>query len=119
MNDDVIFDLIQNQRIRRVAIEAGVASRKASDSNRRVLDLEQQVGRLSLVCQGLWEIIRDRLQVPQHEVVAKLREIDLRDGRSDGQYRPSGTTCARCHRVSNAKHLRCIYCGEEFEIVPG
>jgi uncharacterized OB-fold protein len=57
------------------------------------------------------EIIRDHLGVSGEVIEAKIREIDLRDGKLDGTYRPLAKTCKDCGRVSGPMSATCRYCG--------
>jgi hypothetical protein len=62
------------------------------------------------------EIVRDKLKLSEQEIEAKLAEIDLRDGRLDGQSRPpvgssSVARCPDCHRPNAASRRQCLYCG--------
>ena len=62
--------------------------------------LEQQVGRLALASIAMAEILRDHLGISGEVIEAKIHEIDLRDGKLDGMFRPSAKTCKECGRVS-------------------
>lgn len=81
----------------------------------RVRDLEHQVGRLSLMCQALWELLRERAKLSDEQLQERAKEIDLRDGVADGAISGGAVRCPSCGRVSNQKHYRCLYCGQEFE----
>ena len=78
--------------------------------------LEDKVDSLSLTCQALWEILRDRTKLTEEELLAKISEIDMRDGRADGKMGAKGGPCSKCGRVLNKRHLRCLYCGEHNEM---
>ena len=78
-------------------------------------ELRQQVGRLRLTNQALWELLRDRLSLSDEDLVNKIHEVDVRDGHADGQLTEGGLRCPNCGRVSNAKHGKCLYCGQGFE----
>jgi hypothetical protein len=45
------------------------------------------------------------------QIEAKIREIDLRDGKLDGTFRPPAKTCKECGRVSSPMSATCLYCG--------
>lgn len=87
--------------------DAGLAS--------RVQILEEQLGRLRLVNQALWELLRDQAGLDRYVLERKIEEIDARDGRVDGRMSEIGLKCPQCGRVSNSKHGKCLYCGLEFE----
>lgn len=81
----------------------------------QIRELEHAIGRLSLMNQALWEIIRDRLQVSEENFEALVKEIDLRDGVPDGKITQTAMQCPTCHRVSSSRHWKCLYCGQLFE----
>ncbi|GMW00980.1 MAG: hypothetical protein AMXMBFR84_21170 [Candidatus Hydrogenedentota bacterium] len=78
-------------------------------------ELQHQVQRLMLLNQALWELLREKLNVTDAELEQKAAEIDLRDGVQDGRLTEVGMRCPSCNRVSNSKHWKCLYCGQEFE----
>lgn len=80
-----------------------------------VKDLSQDVARLALLNQALWEILRKKLQLSDEELEQMAREIDLRDGREDGQMTSQAVQCPSCRRINNSKRAKCLYCGQLFE----
>ena len=81
----------------------------------RLGQLEGALSRQLLVSQALWEILRERLEITEEELLAKIREVDLRDGSLDGRMSPQVTTCPQCGHKINTKHTRCIYCGTDIQ----
>lgn len=81
----------------------------------RVRDLEYHIRRLSLLNQALWELLRERAKLTDAELERMVREIDLRDGVEDGAITETPVECPTCGRVSNSKHWKCMYCGQDFE----
>ncbi|MCA3006104.1 MAG: hypothetical protein IOD15_12205 [Phycisphaerales bacterium] len=74
-------------------------------------ELEQRVDRLTLLNAALWELLRDRAKLTEADLVNKVQEIDLRDGRSDGRIRSTPKVCDACGRTISSRHQRCLYCG--------
>ena len=87
----------------------------ALESMESVKELRHQVERLSLLNQALWELIRGKAGLTDADLERMANEIDLRDGVADGKIGGGAVACPTCHRVSNAKHFKCLYCGELFE----
>jgi hypothetical protein len=79
----------------------------------RIHKLERGIGRLALISQALWELVRDRTGISEAELADKIQEVDLRDGTLDGAFTARVSKCPKCARVVNSKRSRCIYCGEE------
>ncbi|HRI86683.1 MAG TPA: hypothetical protein PLJ47_11565 [Candidatus Hydrogenedentes bacterium] len=88
---------------------------KGDDLRMKVRDLEHEMGRLKLLNQALWELLRDKVKVTDAELEARIRELDLRDGVADGRMTEVALKCPTCERVSSSKHWKCLYCGQEFE----
>jgi len=82
---------------------------------RRANELEERVARLQLLTQALWELVRDRFEVADEDLMELAYEIDVRDGVEDGQLSIVQLRCPSCGQVSSSKHWRCLYCGCEFE----
>ena len=79
----------------------------------RVRVLEQQCERLTLAAMAMAEILRDRMGVTEYEIEAKIKEIDLRDGRLDGKLspKPDSEPCQKCGQTNAAIRRHCLYCG--------
>lgn len=90
------------------AAEAKVSAQQYSD---RVRELEFALGRTTLACQALWELVRERVGLTEDELLAKMTEVDLRDGVQDGRMSPTVIACPQCGKPSNTKNTRCMYCG--------
>lgn len=91
------------------------AVQAANEARSALIDLEHQVARLSLLNQALWELIRDRLHLTDADLERMAHDVDLRDGRQDGQISATAVRCPTCGRVNNSKHAKCLYCGQLFE----
>lgn len=106
-----IFDGYQYGRIQEAKNEAIDAKVRADQAVDRLRDLEATVNRTALVCQAMWELLRERVGITEAELLAKIKEVDLRDGAADGRMRPMAVNCPKCGKPSNTKHSQCIYCG--------
>lgn len=112
--DDLFWEVHQQRAMGRASAEAAEASRRAAGAADRVVQLEADVDRLLLITRTLWETLRTMQGVDEGQLVEKLREIDLRDGRLDGRLaRPGPQHCTQCRRTLNRRHVQCIYCGSE------
>lgn len=95
--------------------ELAEVRQNAQGQARAVKELERHIGRLSLLNQALWELLRERLNLTDAELQAKVNEIDLRDGVQDGAITSGPLQCPKCGRISNSRYAKCLYCGLEFE----
>ena len=76
-----------------------------------VARLSRHVGRLSLCCQAMWELIRDNTNLSEEDLTAKISEIDLRDGREDDRMGTRVFKCPNCGHRTNTTRENCIMCG--------
>ena len=81
----------------------------------RVKDLDEQVARLRLFNQALWEMLCEKHGLSKTDLEQRILEIDGRDGRVDGRMGEVPLQCPQCGRVSNSRRGKCIYCSLEFE----
>lgn len=97
------------------AADAQRAATQARDAEQRVKALEHSLAKTMLICESLWEILRDRVGVSDEILFEKIREVDLRDGVLDGKNQTKPTECPSCDRRLSNRHARCLYCGYAFE----
>jgi hypothetical protein len=95
--------------------ELALARQQTQNLESYIRELQHDVGRLSLLNQALWELIRGRLNLTDADLERMASEIDLRDGVEDGAMTHGPLQCPACGRISNSKHWKCLYCGQEFE----
>jgi ribosomal protein S27AE len=79
-----------------------------SDDARRLSD---RIDRLQLVCMALWELIEEKTSLTSEELAAKVKELDLADGKADGKVSRTVKNCTKCGRAMSPRHQRCLYCG--------
>lgn len=105
------WDLHQQRRIDEQESKLDKAERKNVSAESRVGRLEERLERLLLVNAALWELARGRLGLTEDDLIAKVSEIDLRDGAADGKRSAMPRACRHCKRVNAAVHAHCLYCG--------
>jgi hypothetical protein len=98
------------------ANDARAAARTAKTE---VEDLRGDVERLLLVTEALWRIVRERLEFTDADLVKRIHEVDLEDGKLDGR---KGTTpvrdCPHCQRKLLKHRPVCFYCGKPVDFLP-
>lgn len=90
------------------------ASRARADADRslyRVAELEAKVEHMALACQAMWELLQERTKLTDEDLMTKIEEIDLRDGRRDGRMSGSAHNCGQCGRKTSGRRKACMYCG--------
>jgi ribosomal protein S27AE len=84
----------------------------ATRAERECNNLEDRLDKLLLACTALWELLRDRTDLTEDDLLAKVQEVDLRDGQADGKITKTVKKCPRCGRTMSPRHGECLYCGE-------
>ena len=108
---DFLFDVYQQGKINEAQQQAARAANKADRFADDIKSLERRLDRMTLATQALWEMLRDAGHLAEDALLAKMQEIDLRDGSADGKITRTITVCPQCGRNSNSKRLECLYCG--------
>lgn len=101
------------QRTKEAKADAAQALTEANRHERYIEQLENRLARTTLACQALWELLKTRLGLTEEELLAKMDEIDERDGVKDGKMSPTVCLCGACGRKVNSISPRCMYCGAE------
>lgn len=89
------------------------AAGKAQEAINDVAYIELRMDRLSLVCMALWELLKERTNLTEEDLLNRVRDIDLRDGQLDGKLKKGIKRCPKCDRVMSPRHAKCLYCGAE------
>ena len=96
--------------------EAITRSRHADTRSRiteaDVQQLESRLDALALGCQAMWELLAAATDLTNDDILNRMQEIDLRDGKLDGKIGSHVVRCSACDRPSNARRPQCLYCGE-------
>ncbi len=95
------------------------ASSAANAALSKMEMMQADLERLLMITEALWLIIKENNLVSDDELVAKIREVDLRDGRLDGRVaKQNNPDCPKCGRTVIGKHPVCLYCGSPVERDP-
>lgn len=99
-----------------VAREAGMAANRASatanQARSQVELMQADIEKLLMITEALWSILRDEHGYSDDQLVQKVQEIDMRDGRLDGKVaKQQPSTCPQCGRAMSARRSFCVFCG--------
>ena len=109
----MFWELYQHHRIGEAQARADSAAHRAGDNREQLRNLEQRLDRLTLVNMAMWELLSEKLGVSREALEGKIHDIDLSDGRLDGQVRVPVQQCPSCARTLSKRHARCMYCGHD------
>ena len=88
-------------------------SRENSQLISKIEYLEDDIDRLTLITQAMWELLREKVGIEESELTALIEEIDLRDGRLDGKITKTPQKCSKCTQSVSVKTNVCFYCGHK------
>jgi len=86
------------------------ASEDVRQTQKEVEFLRQEMDKLTLTTMALWEIVRERFDISDQELMLKIHEIDKRDGKVDGKIPQEPVNCPDCGRPVSIKTNTCLYC---------
>lgn len=109
----LMWEMYQQRKIRSAENSSTDAKLKANNVGQSLMMLEDKMDTLALTCQALWELVRDNTKLNENDILDKIEEIDLRDGKKDGKIGSMATTCKKCGRNVSNRHTKCFYCGDE------
>jgi hypothetical protein len=111
----IFVDLYQSAQIGSAVATAERGEAKAENVQQAMRRLEDRVNQLTLINMALWSLLQETTGLTEEQLVARVHELDLRDGVINGRVRSKITQCPQCQQTLSQKHLRCLYCGFEPE----
>lgn len=111
-----LWDLHNQGRINAASTEARHASSKASGVATDLHLLERRVDHLTLLCQSMWELLRDHSDLSEQQLRAKIADVDTRDGKADGKIRKNTFPCPKCQATCHSANQSCIMCGADLKM---
>ncbi len=106
-----LWDMAQDQRIGEVSSKASGARSQAQTAQEQTEQLESRLESLMLANAAMWSLLRERLGVTDGELIERMRQIDLLDGKADGKMSARVLECPTCKRTMSTRFRRCVYCG--------
>jgi len=108
-----LWDFFQQRQIRQARREAGEASRAGERAQRSSIAVEERLDRLTLACRALWELFRARTGLTENDLLEKMEQLDLLDGKRDGRLSVEEKRCPDCRRKNHPRREVCLYCSAE------
>lgn len=110
---ELFWELHQHRRIAEAESAATHGAERALDAVSQVQAFEERLDKLTLISMALWSLLKETTNLTEEDLMERVKEIDLSDGKLDGKVRQTALRCPECNRVMSAKHKRCLYCGCE------
>ena len=96
--------------------DAAQGQRAARAVKQRLRILEANLAKTLMICETLWELLRDEHGWNEDTLHKKLYEVDMRDGVLDGKNQRKAVECPDCGHTVSARHPACIYCGRVIDM---
>lgn len=107
-----LWDIVQHYQIKEARSEAKDAAERASRQETKVASGNDRIEKLMLATQAMWELLREHAGLSDEQLLAKMAEIDGRDGKIDEKIGAESIDCPHCGRKTSTRSGACLYCGK-------
>ena len=78
--------------------------------------LDDRVNRLALICEAMWQLIKEQTELNEEDLRKRIAKIELQDGRVAGRFnrtvsRELPQICPECGARLARKFNHCQFCG--------
>jgi hypothetical protein len=94
---------------------ASSAKSAAARAESRAKALAGRAEKAMMICEALWIIIREKLDLDDDLLEQAVRAVDLQDGKLDGRVRRDVAECHKCGKKVGRGRINCIWCGAELK----
>jgi hypothetical protein len=110
----------QMARANRARTAGEMASRAAAKVRTQNESIQCDVEKLFMITQALWTLLQDQHGYSDEDLIQRVQEIDLQDGKLDGKVAKSKIRpdCPECGRKLMGNRPVCLYCGAEVALDP-
>ncbi len=108
-----MYDLVQRQQIKSARFEARRATAELDHQRRTARqdrdEIHDRVEHLTLVCEAMWALLRDRTGMTDADLDRMIDDLDLADGRRDRKRTATPTRC-ECGSAIPVGSDQCLFC---------
>ena len=108
---DILYEIHQSSKIGVANSQSAAGMRQAERAGQRAADLEERLDKMALLNLALWTLLKEKLNLSEAELAARVQELDLMDGKLDGRIQGTPVDCPDCERPVHQRHCRCLYYG--------
>lgn len=113
-----VFDIYQQGKITSLGSLQADSSRRITDANERLKELETRHERMRLVMAALWQLLKSHTGMTDADLKKYIEQVDASDGVKDGKLsRAKGAMdCPECKRRILKSATVCAWCGTKLPI---
>lgn len=108
---DILWNIRQQQQIGGVAAKTGVVAADARAHETALADLNNRFERLTILTEALAELLFERTQATEADLLAKMRAIDMRHAAQGADAGRAHRSCPSCGHEVGGHRTTCLYCG--------
>ena len=116
-NGHFIWDVFQQYQIHKLdkTFDAAkdVIAQDQAGQQATLGQMEERMDRLALICRAMFELLEERTGLTDQDLVKKIAEVDLRDGKADGRITATAKPCPSCGSMMSPRFNRCLFCGHK------
>ncbi len=107
---DWMVDAHQYVRTAQASSSANHAVAQSEQARSEVQRLRSELDRLTLICRAMWSLLQDTSGLTEDDLMRRIEEVDLLDGKRDGRVQAGVVSCAQCGRNNKPQRPHCMYC---------
>lgn len=100
----------QRSASRAASLARSAAAADGTIHANQIEDVNERLDKLALIIRALWALLEEQ-GMTADQLVAKIEEVDMRDGKLDGQVRQQPTDCRSCQSKVAPGLATCQFCG--------
>ena len=109
-----------------LAVDAMIAEKDAQakslpprETPGEIFQLRLDIEGLLMISEALWGVLKEKHGYTDEELLRRVADIDLRDGKSDGRVAPEPPSpCPHCGYTIRKRRPTCLYCGKPVGSTP-
>lgn len=111
----MLWNLIQEVELRNArasqALSDDLHTSRISNAQADLDQTQVRFDRMLLVLDAVWELVAERTGLTEADLLAKVQEIDARDGTADGRRVTLARRCSQCDAAVGNDRETCMFCG--------
>jgi len=104
-----MIDWFQNLQIDKNSLESSQTKASTRNNESHLATLEEKIDSLYIMTLAALELLNEK-GITKTQIMNKIEEIDLRDGKADGKV-SQPTVCPDCGHKISKRRSNCFYCG--------